>query len=219
MVTHLRCDACHTPQIYMGRGTLDLTTCWIPLMDVPLEMGPLCVLEGSNALPGFDRMHETYCQWDFNHGDATSTTPGVNDIRGPGPFTSNPWELLSYDPAARWMSAKFEQGDVLAFTMKTFHGSLVNTTAANRLSVDVRYQPLDAPLDDRYSIQGHATAGAEIAGPRGLFGGAAAAMPSPAVPARGKTPGLKPGRSMYEAKREWGLPLEHVEATEPPLPR
>ena len=54
---------------------------------------------------------------------------------------------------------------------------------------------------------------------RGLFGGAAAAMPSPAVPARGNTPGSKPGRSMYEAKREWGLPLEHVEATGPPLPR
>jgi ectoine hydroxylase-related dioxygenase (phytanoyl-CoA dioxygenase family) len=145
----------------MMKGTEELTTCWVPLMDIPLEMGPLCVLEGSNSLPGFAKMRSTFGAWDFQYGDEHSSTPGVNDVRGPGPITSNPWELLSYDADARWVSANFEQGDVLCFAMHTLHGSLVNQTDTNRLSIDVRYQPTEATLDPRYSIDGKGSNGPE----------------------------------------------------------
>lgn len=41
----------HCDLVYMGRGTHQLLTCWIPYGDVPLEMGGVMLLEGI-APPG-----------------------------------------------------------------------------------------------------------------------------------------------------------------------
>ena len=39
----------HLDWVYMGRGTPNLVTVWIPLGDVPLQLGGLAVLAGSNC--------------------------------------------------------------------------------------------------------------------------------------------------------------------------
>ena len=102
----------------MGKGSKQLFTCWVPLMDIDLEVGGLCVVEGSSSLPGFQRMRETYGQWDTHFGDHTSTFgKDVNDVRGPGPITSDPEELLRYDAAAKWVTTEYEAGDILIFNM------------------------------------------------------------------------------------------------------
>ena len=37
----------HCDIVYMGRGTFDLFTAWVPFSDIPLEMGGLAILEDS----------------------------------------------------------------------------------------------------------------------------------------------------------------------------
>ena len=141
-------SAFHMDHIYMGLGSRQLVTTWIPLHDVTWETGGLAVLEGSSSLPGFARMRGTYGEWDTSLGEHsrhdaaelrakygdTSLTPGRNDIRGSGggppagPISSDAAELLRYDGRARWLTTNYEQGDALLFTMKTLHGSVANTS-------------------------------------------------------------------------------------------
>ena len=40
----------HVDRVYMGRGTENLYTTWIPFGDNPPEMGSLCMLHKSNQL-------------------------------------------------------------------------------------------------------------------------------------------------------------------------
>jgi len=42
----------HMDNVYMGRGSQQLHTVWLPWHDVPIERGGLAVLAGSNRLPG-----------------------------------------------------------------------------------------------------------------------------------------------------------------------
>ena len=41
--------------VYMGRGTQDLLTMWIPLGDVSLDMGCLALVPGSHKQEAFRR--------------------------------------------------------------------------------------------------------------------------------------------------------------------
>ena len=49
----------HYDIVYMGRGTPNVLTCWTPIGDIPLKMGPLAILVGSHR---FEHMKETYGQ-------------------------------------------------------------------------------------------------------------------------------------------------------------
>ena len=49
----------HMDNVYMGRGSLQLHTVWVPWSAIPVELGGLVVLEGSNSLAGFRKMRET----------------------------------------------------------------------------------------------------------------------------------------------------------------
>ena len=53
-------SAFHMDHIYMGLGSRQLITTWIPLHDVGWDTGGLAVLEGSSSLEGFARMRDTY---------------------------------------------------------------------------------------------------------------------------------------------------------------
>ena len=53
-------SAFHMDHIYMGLGSRQLVTTWIPLHDVSWDTGGLAVLEGSSSLEGFRRMRDTY---------------------------------------------------------------------------------------------------------------------------------------------------------------
>ena len=62
-------SAFHMDHIYMGLGSRQLITTWIPLHDVSWDTGGLAVLEGSSSLEGFRRMRDTYGEWDTNLGE------------------------------------------------------------------------------------------------------------------------------------------------------
>jgi hypothetical protein len=46
----------HIDNVYMGRGTSELYTMWIPIGDVNVDMGTLAVVEGSNNDTKFNKL-------------------------------------------------------------------------------------------------------------------------------------------------------------------
>jgi hypothetical protein len=107
----------HQDHWYTG-GTTNLWTVWIPLTDVPLELGPLAVLPGSHTrglLP-----HD-------------GTGAGRQGVHVPAD--------------AAFAAAPLAAGDAIVFNGLTVHRALPNVTRDRvRLSVDYRYQPASEPI-------------------------------------------------------------------------
>jgi hypothetical protein len=127
----------HVDNVYMGRGSSRLLTCWTPLGDIPIEQGTLCVCEASHRLPGFAKLRDTYGRMD------------VDRDRVPGWLTSDPLEVTR-SFGGRWVTAHMRAGDVVVMSMFTLHGSTNNTTQRWRISCDTRFQPASDPTDDRW---------------------------------------------------------------------
>ena len=124
----------HYDIVYMGRGTTNVLTCWTPIGDIPIELGPLAVLVGSHR---YDLIKQTYGQMDVDRDHVT------------GWFSNDPFELID-KYGGQWQTTNFQAGDVLIFGMFTMHASLDNTTNRFRLSSDTRYQPANEPVDNRW---------------------------------------------------------------------
>lgn len=100
------------------QGTEECITAWIPLMDCPRDVGPLQVAAGSHTLGVLDF-------------DIAGGAGGIE--------ISNPLQ-------GRWASGDFRVGDVLLFHSMTVHKGLPNVSDRLRMSMDVRYQPVDEPF-------------------------------------------------------------------------
>jgi len=129
----------HMDNVYMGRGSPKLLTCWVPFGENPVEMGSLAVCEGSHNLAEFEKLRATYGQMDHES----------DKLDGSGWFTENPAEVLKLF-GGQWKTADFKAGDLLTFTMHTMHMSTTNVTNKVRISADIRFQPADEPIDTRY---------------------------------------------------------------------
>ncbi len=127
----------HYDFVYMGRGSGNLHTVWIPFGDTPVEHGTLCVCEGSNHLPSFARIRDTYGRIDVDR-------DGIE-----GWFTREPMDITQ-EFGGRWLTTEFKAGDVILFGMHTMHASTTNLTRRYRLSCDVRFQPAQEPMDPRW---------------------------------------------------------------------
>ena len=140
----------HCDLVYMGRGTHELYTVWVPLGDIPLALGGLLLLEGSHRKAAelqayLSRDVDTYCE---NHEDAAEFAAGRK--WWDGTLSKNP-AALQASLGGRWLTAEeFRLGDALCFKMTLVHGSLDNTTDRIRLSTDTRYQLATAPIDERW---------------------------------------------------------------------
>ena len=55
----------HVDWVYMGGGSEQLLTCWVPVGDIPVEMGTLAVCKGSHRLPSFAKLGATYGKLDW----------------------------------------------------------------------------------------------------------------------------------------------------------
>lgn len=142
----------HCDVVYMGRGTKKLYTSWTPLGDVPLEMGPIMMLEKSHR---HERLNNNYGQKDVDRfctnrrpDDYKDMGGGGNIARG-GALSRNPVKLRK-NLGGRWLTTEFRAGDLLFFTIFTVHASLDNTTNRIRLSSDSRYQLASEPVDERW---------------------------------------------------------------------
>jgi ectoine hydroxylase-related dioxygenase (phytanoyl-CoA dioxygenase family) len=141
---------CHYDIVYMGRGTKNLFTCWTPLGDVSLPLGPLAICVGSHR---FEHIKATYGQADVDR-----------DLID-GWFSNDPIEIVDRF-GGKWQTTNFRAGDVLIFGMYTMHASLTNMTNRYRVSSDTRYQLASEPVDDRWigaSPKAHAESAAQSA--------------------------------------------------------
>jgi ectoine hydroxylase-related dioxygenase (phytanoyl-CoA dioxygenase family) len=132
---------CHYDVVYMGRGTHNLYTTWIPIGDVPRIEGSLLVLENSHRL---EELKRTYGALDVDRDHD-------NNPYGGGWFSKNPVEVREQF-GGRWLTTDFQAGDMLVFTMFSMHCSLDNRSPENRirLTSDTRYQLASEPVDERW---------------------------------------------------------------------
>ncbi len=145
-------NAKHTPShmdvVYVGRGTHERCTCWIPIGDLDLAIGTLAICVGSHRLESYARMRATYGRMDMDRDGVT------------GWLSEDPMHFVRHY-GGQWQTAPFRAGDILTFGLFTLHASLTNTTNRYRISADVRYQPAHLPIDDRFvgvEPRGHADA-------------------------------------------------------------
>jgi hypothetical protein len=105
------------------QGTPNTWTCWFPVGDCPRSMGSLVVSRGSHRL-GYLPIEPAKGAGSI----AAQTCAGETD----------------------WVEGDFEIGDVLTFPAYMIHRALpCRFRDRIRLSFDVRYQPLDEPVESR----------------------------------------------------------------------
>ncbi|MCY4539685.1 MAG: phytanoyl-CoA dioxygenase family protein [Chloroflexi bacterium] len=131
----------HYDFVYMGRGSRNLYTVWIPFGDIPIEQGTLAVCRGSHNLDSFARIRETY-------GNSDVDRDGIE-----GWFERDPMQIVDKF-GGQWLGSDYRAGDVIIFGMHTMHASTTNLSNKYRLSCDVRYQPASEAVDARWKKGG-----------------------------------------------------------------
>ena len=127
----------HYDRPFFARGSDRINTVWLALDDIPVDEGPLVVVEGSNHFD--DLLEQAYAiDYDFND---SPLVPIPDDI-----------VVLAWDRGTRLMTAHFEVGDMAVVSMRILHGTLDIHSKHNRirLSCDVRFQPLADDMEERY---------------------------------------------------------------------
>ena len=138
-----RATALHYDYPFFAGNAQPMINAWIPIGDIPVEDGPLVIVEHSNR---FSDLIDQFLAVDY-------TTDRSNDVVQQaaygGASDTDPLQLVS-DRDTRLLTADFRSGDLLLINMFTLHGSLDNVSPLNRvrLSCDVRFQPADQPADD-----------------------------------------------------------------------
>jgi ectoine hydroxylase-related dioxygenase (phytanoyl-CoA dioxygenase family) len=149
----------HCDILYVGRGTHELATSWIPLTPVALEDGPLLLLERSHRIEslrnGYARIDidrdNNWRRIKFRHGRL---------FRG-GDYSRHP-RRVAQEFGRRWLTSTFAPGDVLVISPFLLHAALDNRSQRFQISIDTRYQRASDPVDERWVGEhpiGHARAG------------------------------------------------------------
>jgi ectoine hydroxylase-related dioxygenase (phytanoyl-CoA dioxygenase family) len=104
------------------QGTFDALTCWSPVGDCPIELGPLAVMPGSHKTKKVLNHH-------FSLG-AGGLIIRVKEVVDEFPELNVPWHTTN-----------FEMGDMLFFPALTIHKAMPNKTEDRlRISLDNRYE-------------------------------------------------------------------------------
>ena len=141
----------HCDNVYMGRGSSQLCSVWVPYGDITHDIGGLMVLEGSHLQAErlkhyLSRDVDNYCE---NRPEKEKIESGEIPWKWGGVLSTNPRSLRKH-LGGRWLSTEYRMGDMLIFSMRTVHASLDNQTHFFRFSTDTRYQPGSEPIDDRW---------------------------------------------------------------------
>jgi hypothetical protein len=101
------------------QGTTEVYTAWLPLIDCPMDVGPLQIAAGSH----------TAGVYDFD------IAGGAGGIEIKDPLEGS------------WVSGDFAAGDVLLFHSMTVHKGVPNRSDRLRMSMDVRFQRVSEPFN------------------------------------------------------------------------
>ena len=141
-----RATALHYDYPFFAGSAQPMINAWIPIGDIPVEDGPLVIVEHSNR---FSDLIEPLLAVDYN---ADRSNDVVQQAAYGGASDIDPIRLVT-ERDTRLLSGDFQPGDLVLLDMFTLHGSLDNVSPQGRvrLSCDVRFQPADQPAnDDRY---------------------------------------------------------------------
>ena len=138
----------HYDLVYLRGGSDSVCSSWIPLGDIPVEMGGLIYLEGSDA---YGRQQEAA----FN-AKSHDLTPEERVSAYNKNMTSSGWltkdlPALAEKANSRWLTADYEVGDMVIHSAYMIHAATNNTSDNEiRLSTDIRYQRITDEIDARW---------------------------------------------------------------------
>ncbi len=142
------CTGAHYDLVYLRGGTDRLCTSWIPLGDIPVEMGGLCYLEGSDA---WGRRLEA------EHAERSADLAPAERVQAFNRYMAGGWltrdlATLADDTGLRWLVADYEAGDMVVHSPYMVHASTMNMDPEGRmrLSTDIRYQLVSDRIDERW---------------------------------------------------------------------
>ncbi len=140
----------HYDLIYLRGGTDRVVSCWIPLGDVPLEMGGLVYLEGSDTLGREMEAEFTRQNAELSPKERVSA---FNKNMSEGGWVGKDLPAMADKFDARWLAADYGAGDIVVHSPYMIHAALDNTDAEGRirLSTDIRYQNVRDEIDARWN--------------------------------------------------------------------
>ena len=139
----------HYDLIYLRGGTDSVVSSWVPLGDIPLELGGLIYLEGSDATG-----RELEAEFTRRNAELSSEerVSAYNKNMSEGGWVGKDLPAMAEKFDARWLVADYEAGDMVVHSPYMIHASLDNTDANGRirLSTDIRYQNVRDEIDARW---------------------------------------------------------------------
>jgi ectoine hydroxylase-related dioxygenase (phytanoyl-CoA dioxygenase family) len=140
----------HYDLIYLRGGTDRLVTAWIPVGDVPVEMGGLVYLEGSHAVG-------VAMEVEFSRKNAAlppaERISAYNKNMTEGGWVSKDLPDMAEKFDTRWLIADYEAGDIVLHSPFMIHAATLNESREGiiRLSTDIRYQNVSDEIDPRWN--------------------------------------------------------------------
>jgi ectoine hydroxylase-related dioxygenase (phytanoyl-CoA dioxygenase family) len=143
------CTGAHYDLIYLRGGTERVVTSWIPIGDIPVEMGGLIYLEGSHAWG--QRMEAEY-QQSAGHLTPEERVSAYNRHMDNSGWMTRDLPALAEKVNTRWLAANYENGDMMVHSPYMVHASTTNIDSRGRvrLSTDIRYQRVQDEIDARW---------------------------------------------------------------------
>ncbi len=144
------CTGGHYDLIYLRAGTDKFCTSWIPLGDVPVEMGGLIYLERSDAVGR--QMEAEFSTKNACLPPEERISAYNRNMRENGWISTNLVEMADRFES-RWLVADYEAGDMVVHSPYMIHAATQNRDPLNRmrLSTDIRYQCSKDPIDPRWT--------------------------------------------------------------------
>ena len=143
------CTGAHYDLTYLRAGTDRLCTSWIPIGDIPVEMGGLIYLEGSD---GWGRQLEA--EFSIKNADLPpeERINAFNKNMSESGWLTKDLPSLAERMPGRWLMADYAAGDMVVHSPYMIHASTVNEDPHGRmrLSTDIRYQLVSDQIDPRW---------------------------------------------------------------------
>ena len=139
----------HYDLTYLRAGTDKLVTVWIPIGDVPVAMGGLVYLEGSDK--NGRAMEAEFARLNA-HLSAEDRIRAFNRTMNDGGWISKDLPEMAERFDTRWLIADYEAGDIVLHSPYMIHAATCNDDPAGRLrlSTDIRYQNVRDEIDARW---------------------------------------------------------------------
>jgi hypothetical protein len=126
----------HMDRTYIDGVAADVVTIWVPLGDSPLVSGGLLYLEGSHR------------DADLEQNVRAAAPNDRSDRRS----LSNDLKWVADRTGRRWLSADYRAGDVVIHSPAIVHASTdPGDTDYMRISTDLRFRRIGAPVDPRWA--------------------------------------------------------------------